>query len=288
MTMTMLTANEKTSDGGYYALKGFEYQIDKTILMLLETANENDEIQIEQIQDINSDNFVMQVKYKEASKYAPSKISKPLIQLMDEFSNHLSSNPLRIYYLYCHFLDKEEKSEQITLGHLDLILGSSKDKFTVDIKNLFLDNFFLVFSSTFQDQFNTVITKVSDLFGCNDNAEVIFYYANIADQIRKIIILNPKKENRVCTRKQVVNAVRNGKRLVFNSAFKEFKGDKAYLQYIKSKFVKPKQNQENYIFLGSLKEEDAYPTGQLVIEIINRYYKNVLYDFKLSSIDRAV
>ena len=75
------------TDGGYYAIKGFEYQIDKTILEILKGDDETT-ICLEQIQDINSDNYVMQVKYKETQKYTPSKIRNPVIQLMEEvFAN---------------------------------------------------------------------------------------------------------------------------------------------------------------------------------------------------------
>lgn len=42
------------TDGGYYAIKGFSFQIDKTILELFNAIDENQTTNIEQIQDINA------------------------------------------------------------------------------------------------------------------------------------------------------------------------------------------------------------------------------------------
>jgi len=78
----------KNLDGGYYAIKGFEYQIDKTILELLKS--ENTSINIEQIQDIDSDNFVMQVKYKETAKLVPSEVNTPIVSLIEDFKKDSS------------------------------------------------------------------------------------------------------------------------------------------------------------------------------------------------------
>ena len=55
-------------DGGYYAIKGFDYQIDKTILEVLKQPNGDEEVAIEQIQDINTNSYVIQDKYKETKK----------------------------------------------------------------------------------------------------------------------------------------------------------------------------------------------------------------------------
>lgn len=95
-------------DGGYYAIKGFEFQIDKTILEILNTNNENKKISIEQIQDINSSDYVMQIKYKETQDYTPNKIREPIVQLIDEFKKNDQIN----YNLFCFFKDKSEQKKK--------------------------------------------------------------------------------------------------------------------------------------------------------------------------------
>ena len=92
----------KEEDGGYYAIKGFEYQIDKAILELLTSDTENQNISVENIQDIDSESFVMQVKYKETAKFVPSAIKEPVIKLINEFIEQASKK----YYLYAFFIAK--------------------------------------------------------------------------------------------------------------------------------------------------------------------------------------
>ena len=74
------------TDGGYYAIKGFEFQIDKTILEIF-NAKDAVPICLEQIQDINSNNFVIQVKYKETQSYTPAKIKEELLSIVVDEKN---------------------------------------------------------------------------------------------------------------------------------------------------------------------------------------------------------
>mgnify|MGYP001492866254 CR=1 FL=1 len=74
-------------DGGYYAIKGFEFQIDKTLEEVLNASENNLAIRLEQIQDIDSDDFVMQVKYKEATK-----LILRALNLKSNFANFRSSS----------------------------------------------------------------------------------------------------------------------------------------------------------------------------------------------------
>lgn len=76
-------------DGGYYAIKGFLYQFDKSIIELLSVGG-SQEIFIEHTQDINYQNYVLQIKHKEASKYSNSKIREPIIKLLEIYNNDTS------------------------------------------------------------------------------------------------------------------------------------------------------------------------------------------------------
>lgn len=74
----MQTSPIKTiqEDGGYYAVKGFLYQYDKTIFEILK--NPETEIKFELVQDINYEDYVIQIKHKETQDFYNSKISKIL------------------------------------------------------------------------------------------------------------------------------------------------------------------------------------------------------------------
>ena len=76
------------NDGGYYAIKGYIYQFDKTLIDVLE--NPNTEVEFEQKQDISYQDFVIQVKHKETQNYYNSTIRKPVIQLIDLFEKNQS------------------------------------------------------------------------------------------------------------------------------------------------------------------------------------------------------
>lgn len=69
-------------EGGYYAIKGFLYQYDKAILEIL-LKDEGLPVYIERIQDIDCENYVLQVKHREAADYSASKIREPIIKLLD-------------------------------------------------------------------------------------------------------------------------------------------------------------------------------------------------------------
>jgi hypothetical protein len=54
-------------DGGYYAIKGFLYQFDTAMTMIL--SNPAVRVGIERKQDIDYQDFVIQVKHKETQDY---------------------------------------------------------------------------------------------------------------------------------------------------------------------------------------------------------------------------
>ena len=89
-------------DGGYYAIKGFAFQFDRTILEIFNATDDKEMVSLENIQDINTDSFVMQVKYRESQDFSESKIREPVLQLIEEHSKATN----RKIVLYCHFRDK--------------------------------------------------------------------------------------------------------------------------------------------------------------------------------------
>ncbi len=275
-------------DGGYYAIKGFEFQIDKAILEILNASDEDELISIEKIQDINSANFVIQVKYKETQKFIPSKIKEPIIQLLKEFEINRDVS----YYLYSFFGDLNgyqkfaDENNRITSNNLDIILGNKKDYFTSELKNSFINCFYLDFAPTFQKQFDSIIKKLRGLdFIGNSFDEAVFYYANITDYLRKLVVNNTDVSKRNCSQKQVFDYVKGGTQLVFNSAYKEYKGSNAYFKFVKSKFIKAKKNQENFIFIGNVEVDNSVTSEKLILDILDRYYKRAQHDiFPLSFI----
>ncbi len=278
------------SDGGYYAIKGFAFQFDKTILELFNEPDENTSINIEQIQDISGENFVMQVKYKEQQDYSDNKIKEPVIQLIEEFQKDQTKE----YILYCHFRDISPKVEVIGLPKLNNILslstGKSKESEKINrrindliptLKNDFITKFKLIFAPTCDAQFVQVLTKLKALhfIGKNDDLAILFY-SNIVDYLKRIIVNNTNPTERKCSRKQLLDYIKNGKRLIFDASFKEYKGDQTYFNFIKTKYIKARKNQKNLVILGNTAIDSSVSLSKLIIDIVERHYKNATYDLE--------
>lgn len=269
-----------SSDGGYYAIKGFAFQIDKAILEVLSLEDENKEIAIEKIQDISSDNFVMQVKYRETQIFAPSKIKEPVLQLIKEFEKGMSgNNPHRIYYLYCYFKSNCPNASDINLAYVNKILGNKKSEFSDDIKTEFLKKFKLIFSESFQQQFGQVSLKIQETFKSTHIDMIFFWYANIVHFIHKIIITK-SISNRMFTKKQIVEYIKSGQKNIFDHSYKEYKGQEAYYKFVESKFIKIKKNQKNLVIFGDTVIDRRMPLGRLIVDLTRQHYKGAQRDIE--------
>ncbi|MFD0835277.1 hypothetical protein ACFQ0I_05845 [Mariniflexile aquimaris] len=265
-------------DGGYYAIKGFEYQIDKTLSEVLFSSNDESVIGIEQIQDVNNGDYVIQVKYKEAAKLTPSAIRKPIIQLINEFILDKSRN----YILYCYFFDTNGYTENVSIDLLETILGKEKDKFDGTVKNSFLSKFNLCFSETFQNQFQSVLRKLQELNFCNSKDEAIYFYSVLVDYLRKKVVNNPPDQvsSRQVTKNELLNYLNKGRKVTFLSSYKEYRGEQEYFKFLKSRFKKPIKNQNTIIFFGDLVESDSCNLQSLVHQIVKNHYHRATHDVK--------
>jgi len=265
------------TDGGYYAIKGFDYQIDKTILEIVSCSDENTPVSIEQIQDINADNFVMQVKYRETQEFLPSKIKAPIIQLLDEFIKCAGSGD-RIYYLYCYFLDKDEGEHTLTLDYLNQILGNKSSNFSEDVKKQFVASFILIFSPGFQAQFDKIIEQIKIVFRCTTHEEAVVHYSTLVRELRTVVVSNADPVKRVFTRHQLTMLVANNKKVVFESGLVQLMDETSRFKLIESNFIKLRKNQVNYIFIGDLEPDVSMSLEKLVIDFVTGYYDKATRD----------
>lgn len=267
-------------DGGYYAIKGFGYQFDKAIMALLEASSVSKMLSIENIQDINTDDFVMQVKYKETQKFTPSKVKAPIMQLIDEFLK----DDTKEYILYCYFnslngydhiIDKEER---LTPAGLDLILGKNHE-IKEPVKSKFIKNFTLDFSPTFQNQFLNVLELIKKLpFVGNSNDEAILYYSQIINILTFLIINNKDPLKRQISQKQLFLKLDEGRKLIFNTSFQNFKGAEEYFRLIKAKVSEMKRNKNNFVLIGDSIDRTSEGFKNLIIILLDKFYKNAKRD----------
>jgi len=265
------------SDGGYYAIKGFEFQIDKTILELFK-ADDTTSVCLEEIQDINTNDFVMQVKYKETQKYTPAKIKEPVIQLINEYQKF----PTKKYYLYCYFNDVKEEKRNFTSSELDRILGNKKDNFTKPIKDAFLSNFKLHFSKSFQEQFIQAVKIIKSNSDCSNFDEALVHYGSIASHLRKIVANNLDIKNRTCTKSDILAIITGNRKTVFDSAYRIYKGKQQYIAEIKRRHFSYRNidNWERFLIIELSGSEDVSAIKTTVLNIKKKYYKKLVRGIK--------
>lgn len=257
-------------DGGYYAIKGFEFQIDKTILELFK-AKDNTPIFLEQIQDINSSSFVTQVKYKETQQYTLGKIKEPVIQLINEYQ----LSPHKKYYLYCYFNNMQEGSKTLTSVELDKILGNKKSSFTQSLKDGFLTNFELHFAKNFQEHFLQAVEIIKKNVECSDFDEALIHYGSITNHLRKLVVNNPVVADRTCTKSEIIHLITNNRKIVFDSAYRIYKGEQQYLAAIKKKHFTYRNidDWERFIIIELQGNENISSIKTIVNQIKNKFYR---------------
>ncbi len=261
------------SDGGYYAIKGFEFQIDKTILELFK-ANDTAPVCLEQIQDINTNNFVMQIKYKETQKYTPAKIKKPVIQLINEYQ----ASPNKKYYLYCYFKDVKEEQITLTDTELDKILGYKKNNFTEDLKEGFVAHFELHFSKAFQEQFLQAVEAIKENSSCSNFDEALIFYGSITNYLRKIVVNNTAIANRTCTKSEIIQIITGNRKTIFDSAYRIYKGKQKYIAEIKKQYFTFRNidNWERFIIIELIGNESVAVVKSTVFKIKDKFYKKMI------------
>lgn len=278
-------------DGGYYAIKGFDFQIDKTILALFKEVSSGAKVAIEQIQDINTNTTVIQVKYKETQEFANSKIREPVVKLIDEF---LIDTTGKIFILYCHFKDVLPCSMSFLPTGIDDILNIALSKNSSEshkknfdkIQNIsavvranFSKKFVLQFADDYDAHFGDVLKVISNQSFCGSDKEALFLYHIIADHLRKIVISNTDKSQRVCDRNTIFSLMDSGKRAIFNSTFSQIKSRKSYLNFLKSRAPAIYANQNNCILIGqSSRSTSPEKIADLIKRFLFDYFKSATCD----------
>lgn len=262
-------------DGGYYAIKGFEYQIDKNILEILKEIDVNKVINIEQNQDIDTADFVMQVKYKEATKFTPSTIKKPVIQLIDEYIKNNSKQ----YLLYCYFKDFNGYTESTSI---DSILGSSKTNYTQQQKKDFKKSFKLIFAPQFDIQLEQTIREIQNL-NYNEDESIIFH-SRASNFLRNLVVNNSPNQisNRTCTKNDLIELFKNDRKVIFENSFRFFKGEDSYFKKIKKDFFTANNVDKTIkIFVIELDGSESKSEIVLLLKTISeKYFKQLTRDIK--------
>ena len=266
-------------EGGYYAIKGFLFQYDKSILELL-SNNENTQIYVERLQDIDYENYVLQVKHKETANFSNSKIREPMIKLLDLFITDDS----RKFCLYGYF--KNQQPHQVTystVSELKKVLkyrDSKKNKelyarFSDELLGKFIKNFVLCFSEDYDKQFSTVLEDISKKFEVSVE-EACLYHAIIRNILFKVV-LNENPEKRCITFRRLKEKVEECRNITFEAKYQEIVGRQKFLKVLNKKyftFNAPNINNFERLFLIDCHNiESKTVARQIIDKISRRYYK---------------
>lgn len=266
----MATKNTSTiTDGGYYAVKGFTFQFDKTISEVI--SNKDDLITVEQIQDLSRNNYYIQVKHKEALEYSPSKIRKAVRQLLDDFKD----NRDHTYSLYCYFKDRAPSILQLSVDDLDKILGKDKDEYKPTIKRGFVKNFRLEFANDFDEQFKSLIKEIVKAFHLKTDEEAIMHHASFRAELINIAI-KKQRSAREINFNTLEDLISHNEKIVFDVAYSKYLTNTKYLAYIKKTFFTHKRvnvsAHERLITICLKGDETNAVLTQAIQNIKNRFY----------------
>lgn len=260
------------SDGGYYAIKGFVYQFDKSIIEILN--NPNKQVAVEQDQDINYEDYIVQVKYYETA-YDKSQIKQKLkattLSLMDEFIKDESKS----YCLYAYFNGQNEKVWKPDLTELNDLLGKNKDDYKDDFKTRFLAKYVIVYATDFKSQFKNTIEMIQKYFSKCDEELACLYHAIIVQHLLNLVISNADKKLRVCKFDDLVRIIDRNKTMVFSNAYAEFLGKEKYFRFLRKRYFTALNIQPyDRIFIVEVSSDNKlHEIKDVILTIINKWSK---------------
>lgn len=251
------------NEGGYYAIKGFLYQFDKTLIEVI--SNPEAEIAFENLQDIDYDNYVLQVKHKETQKYAPYKIRKPVEGLVELFMQ----DPTKKLCLYCYFTNTEPRDWHLTLDELDSILSTPViNQYKQSLRIQFIRSFVIRFSEDYQKQFEKTIKLIRNSFSLRDDEEAVLYHAIFRSKLLDRSV-KPQPQRRIYFQ-ELGNFLEDAEVTIFQSSYSKYLTTEKYTKLIKRRyFTFSAPNIENFDRLFLI---DCDPTFSRVdmVEIASR------------------
>ncbi|MBC2455647.1 hypothetical protein [Clostridium beijerinckii] len=264
-------------DGGYYAIKGFLYQFDKTIIDILD--NPDKQIFVEHIQDINYDDYVIQIKHKETAKFVYSKVKEPIIQLLRIFK---SDNNKKLI-LYCYFSDRNPEEYKISsvqeLNNMLKYREEDKNKkinleFSEELKGKFIKSFTINFSEDYEGQFLLVIKKIKTGFGLQDDNEALLYHSLIRGKLLSLALKENPKERGI-SKSDLDKFMKTTKDNIFYLSYKYYLGRDKYIKFVKSKyftFKSPNINCFERLFILDCYDYENLTTLHKIINNISKKY----------------
>lgn len=212
-------------DGGAIAIRGFLFQFDKTIIEAI--SNRSKTVSFECRQDIDFDDYVIQVKHHAALDFSPSRIKSPVLQLLRTFQADRNAKTI----LYCHFRDKAPGDWMLTKKELASIIGSSvATSLPDDVQVGFIANFKIRFSVDFEAQFQTVISDIEKAFSISRDEAILYHSVFQSNLLNKSTGDKALRQTSYSDLKSILD---NAEVRVFHAAYQKYLSAESYLKQIK-------------------------------------------------------
>lgn len=259
-------------DGGYYAIKGFLFQFDKSLIEIL--SDPATVFELETIEDLNCQDYVIQIKHRETQEFAFSKIKKAVSQLLNLFSD-CQPRAFKIC-LYCHFKDKIPSEWQLTLEELDRILGNDKELYPADAKEQFLQSFIVQFSEDYEEQFQKLLDLIRTSFTLADRELAIIYHSIFRSNLLDLVAQTSKGQRQI-KRADLEGYVSKAEKTIFYKAYSTYIKQEKYESAIKKIYFTFKSvNLENFerLFIVDYDgKSNIVSLMKIVDRIANKYFK---------------
>ncbi len=270
-------------------IAGYLYQFDFTIKSLLDLSNENDSVDIENIEDVDihscTEDTAIQCKYYSGTKFNNSIIAKPIRLMLDHYSKVKNkaaqpinyklyvfyksgqeklTTPITVEFLKEHFLTYTEKRikqkhhDNLRLNDTDLADFLSKLEIDINAKE---DNI----------QFQNIISKLKDLFKCDDFEAEHYYYNNALTIISHIAEKSDTAQRKI-TKQDFINQI-NKKEILFNKWLVESKGEKFYYAELRKKYFSPININERFFLIEITVPFSKQKLKDLLLTISNKWTK---------------
>lgn len=260
---------EQDRDGGYYAVKGFLYQFDQTLIKVFE--NQDSEVNFENEQDIDYEDFVIQVKHKETQEYQPSKVKSPIIQLIRLFEKDKSKK----FRLYCHFKDTTPHEKVFSLEELNKVLGNKKDEFSIEVKNEFVNSFVIKYLHDYEAQFEELLSLIENTYNLKEKEMILYYHAIFRSEIFRLVI--KEKSLRSISKAVLDSLINKSQELIFYSTYSRYLSRDSYEKFIRKEFFTHKTinipNFERLFIIDANQSWEISDLHTIVHKISNKYYR---------------
>ncbi len=259
-----------TDDGGYYAIKGFLYQFDTTLIEVI--SNPQSRVAFETKQDIDIDDYVIQVKHKETQDFSKSKIRKPVEKLLELFSHDQTKK----FCLYCHFKNRIAQDWNITLTELDSIISvETRKAYLEPIRERFASAFIIRFSEDYETQFSRLLGMLKSQFSLKTIGEAVLYHSIFRSKLLERSVL-PITERYIYF-DELSQFLNDTEETVFYSAYLKYLSSEKYIKLVKKRyftFSSPNINNfERLFIIECTNTTNLTDLIKIASRIANKYFR---------------